>query len=103
MRFAVLASFLAACATTTRPAQVMVLSPASPPAWQAVHDVVDGCARSAAIAGEVRVRIEFDDRGSVRAVDSEYGDSFASCVGNALLAGHYHAARESALLFVVER
>ena len=103
MRLAVLLSLLAACATTTAPSQVVVLSPASPPAWQTVHDVVDGCARSTGIAGEVRVRIEFDDRGSVRAVDSEYGDSFAGCIGNALLAAHYHAARESALLFVVAR
>lgn len=103
MRFAVLVSLLAGCATTTGPAQVVVLSPASPPAWQTVHGVVDSCGRSAGIAGEIRVRIEFDDRGSVRAVDSEYGDSLASCIGNALLAAHYHAARESAVLFVVAR
>lgn len=84
----------AACAVSTRPAELVVLPPSPPPGpWLVLRGALDDCARAYGLAGEVRVRIVIDPDGGPGRVGSAYGDEFASCIGRTIARSRYRAYR----------
>ena len=63
-----------------------------------MRETLDYCAVTYGLVGDMRVRIELDDFGKVISVDAGYGDEFASCIGNALMATRYRTHANRALL-----
>jgi hypothetical protein len=87
------------CAVTAKPAELVTLPSAPPPGpWQMMRRTLDHCAVTYGLVGDLRVRIELDGFGKVISVDAGYGDPFASCVGNSLMATRYRTHANHALL-----
>jgi len=61
-----------------------------------MREVLVRCALGHGLSGELRTRIAFDRGGLPLSVGSDYGDQYASCVGNSLSHTRFRQHRERA-------
>lgn len=94
MKVAALTLLLATSCLSSKPAQPLVLEAIPPPGpWQVMRDVLVSCANGHMLVGNLRTKVEFDDRGYALSIASAYGDNYAQCVGNSIQSTRFRADR----------